>query len=60
MMHQEHNISGEGGGRDVGGAMAWQKGESWVATGNPNFFPLKPMQWLQMAQASPDTQKGEA
>eukprot|EP00957_Ditylum_brightwellii_P082929 6305112-Ditylum_brightwellii.AAC.1 len=57
-MHQEHRIGGEGGGGDVGGAMVLQKGESWVATGDPNFCPLKQMQWLQRALASPNTQKG--
>eukprot|EP00957_Ditylum_brightwellii_P194421 14806654-Ditylum_brightwellii.AAC.1 len=59
MMHQEHYIGGECGRGDVAGAMAGQQGESWVATGDPNFCPLKPMQWLQRAQASPNTQKGE-
>eukprot|EP00957_Ditylum_brightwellii_P034630 2625905-Ditylum_brightwellii.AAC.1 len=58
MMHQEHHISGEGGGGDVGGAMVWQKGEPWVATVDPNFCPLKPMKWLQRAQASLNTKKG--
>eukprot|EP00957_Ditylum_brightwellii_P018027 1358466-Ditylum_brightwellii.AAC.1 len=60
MMHQEHHIGGEGGGGDMGGAMVWQKGESWVVTGDPNFCTLKPMQWLQRAQTSPNIQKGQA
>eukprot|EP00957_Ditylum_brightwellii_P147350 11220118-Ditylum_brightwellii.AAC.1 len=51
-------MGGEGDGGDMGGVMARQKGKSWVATGEPNFYPLKPMQWLQRAQSSPNTQKG--
>eukprot|EP00957_Ditylum_brightwellii_P017307 1303472-Ditylum_brightwellii.AAC.1 len=40
--------------------MVWQKGEPWVATGDPIFCPLKPMQWLQGSQASPMHKRGEA
>eukprot|EP00957_Ditylum_brightwellii_P060082 4562561-Ditylum_brightwellii.AAC.1 len=57
MMHWEHHIGGEGSGGGVGGAMVLQKGESWVAPGDPNFCPLKPIQWLQRAQASLSMQK---
>eukprot|EP00957_Ditylum_brightwellii_P212368 15367203-Ditylum_brightwellii.AAC.3 len=45
-----HHIDWEGGGKDVGGAMVQQKGESWGLTGNTNFYPLKPMQWIQRWQ----------
>eukprot|EP00957_Ditylum_brightwellii_P065004 4930762-Ditylum_brightwellii.AAC.1 len=53
MMHQEHAISGEGGMVGVGEVMVRQKSESWVATGDQHFCPLKPMQWLQRAQVPP-------
>eukprot|EP00957_Ditylum_brightwellii_P106355 8113569-Ditylum_brightwellii.AAC.1 len=39
--------------------MVQQKGESWGFTGDSYVCPLKPMQWLQRAQAFPYTQKGE-
>eukprot|EP00957_Ditylum_brightwellii_P067102 5093058-Ditylum_brightwellii.AAC.1 len=58
MMHWEHYIGGEDGEGDMGRVMAWQKGEPWVTTGDPNFCPLQPMQLLQRAHASPNTQKG--
>eukprot|EP00957_Ditylum_brightwellii_P206630 15349288-Ditylum_brightwellii.AAC.1 len=57
MMYWEHHISGEGGGGDVGGVMVWQKSASWVATGDPYFWHLNLMQWLQRAQAFPNIQK---
>eukprot|EP00957_Ditylum_brightwellii_P058069 4403743-Ditylum_brightwellii.AAC.1 len=38
--------------------MVQQKGESWGFTGNSNFCPSKPMQWVQRAEAFPYTQKG--
>eukprot|EP00957_Ditylum_brightwellii_P009015 681520-Ditylum_brightwellii.AAC.1 len=42
----------------MGGVMAWKKGESWVAAGDPTFCPLKPLHWLQRAQASLNTKRG--
>eukprot|EP00957_Ditylum_brightwellii_P041093 3111332-Ditylum_brightwellii.AAC.1 len=59
LVHWEHGVGGKGGEGDVGGTMVQQKGESWGFTGNPNFCPLKPMQWLQRAESFPYTQKGE-
>eukprot|EP00957_Ditylum_brightwellii_P007634 577280-Ditylum_brightwellii.AAC.1 len=51
--HIWHCFDWEGGGGDVGGAMVQQKGESWGLTGNINFCHLKPMWWLQRADAFP-------
>eukprot|EP00957_Ditylum_brightwellii_P076866 5842734-Ditylum_brightwellii.AAC.1 len=42
------HLCGEG---DMGGTMMQQKGESWGLTGSTNFCPLKPMWWLQRADA---------
>eukprot|EP00957_Ditylum_brightwellii_P086978 6620156-Ditylum_brightwellii.AAC.1 len=60
LMHWEHDVSEEGGGGDMGGKMVQQKGELWGFTGNSNVCPLKPMQWLQRAEAIPYTQKGRS
>eukprot|EP00957_Ditylum_brightwellii_P191193 14558356-Ditylum_brightwellii.AAC.1 len=57
-MHWEQNIFGEGDGGDVGETMGQQKGELWGFTGYLNCCPLKPMYWLQRAEAFPYTQKG--
>eukprot|EP00957_Ditylum_brightwellii_P092375 7033411-Ditylum_brightwellii.AAC.1 len=46
----QHDVSGEGGGVDVGRLTVKQKGDSWGFTGNSKICPLKPMQWLQRAE----------
>eukprot|EP00957_Ditylum_brightwellii_P147605 11240912-Ditylum_brightwellii.AAC.1 len=58
-MHWEHDINEEGDGGDEGGTMVQEKGELWGFAGNLNVCPLKPIQWLQRADAFPYTQKWE-
>eukprot|EP00957_Ditylum_brightwellii_P197532 15049187-Ditylum_brightwellii.AAC.1 len=55
-MYWEHHIGGEGGRIDMRGMMVKKIDESWGFTGNSNFCPSKPMQWLQRADAFPYTQ----
>eukprot|EP00957_Ditylum_brightwellii_P066179 5021914-Ditylum_brightwellii.AAC.1 len=41
MMHWKHHIGGEGGGEDVGGLMAQQKGVVMGCHWRPKFLPFK-------------------
>eukprot|EP00957_Ditylum_brightwellii_P022809 1720645-Ditylum_brightwellii.AAC.1 len=60
LIHQEHNIGGEGDEGDMEEAMVQKKVSTRAQSKGVYFCPLKPMQWLQGANAFPYTQEGKA